>query len=112
MQTPIKRTSKLQVINTKKLFARRINVRKELAEEIRKNRKIAQITRLPKGLKEQMQQKAKATAKAFRNSQKKYGAEEAEKRRDLSQAIRERRHQIQAIKADSQRTQTMVQTKK
>ena len=88
----------MQILNTKKLLARRIKVRKELAEEIKQKRTLAQIARLPKGIRERMQQKAKAMAKAFRNSQKKYGAEGAEARRDLSQAIKERKAKTKAEK--------------
>ena len=84
----------MQIIDTKQLFPRRIAVRKELAEEIRVMRTIAQIKRLPPRAKEKRQQKAKLLAKAFRNSQKKYGPIIAEERRDLALAIKQKREKL------------------
>jgi len=94
METPVRKSSRLQVISTKKLLGRRVAVRKELADEIIKLRKAAQTKGLPPTVIKQLQQNARAKAKAFRNSQRKHGAEAAEAYRDMALAIREKRKKI------------------
>lgn len=81
----------MPVLNTKKTNPQRKFVRGRIDFEIRGNRAGAAKIKYVSELKTIMKERARRVAKAFRNSQKKYGVEEAEVRRSLSQAIRQRR---------------------
>lgn len=98
----------MKVTNTKTLLPQRKYVRGRIDFEIRGNRAGAAKVRSPE-LKALMKERARAVAKAFRNSQKKYGVNEAEVRRSLSQIIRQRRIKR---KAEREHTALMSANKK